>query len=357
MDGRKEIVVPPAIPTKLQELIYAFRESKALFAACDLGIFDLLHESSGPQSAKEISSKMSANVDATIRLMDTLVALELLEKTKQGESWLYSNTEMAKEFLTKSSPNSVDGYIKHSNKLLYHLFSNLESAVREGSNQWTNTFGQSSEDAWKAAYNTEEDRLRFLGAMHSTSRHSCHAVVTAFDLSKFQSCCDLGGGTGAMAYTLCQYYPNMKITVCELQSVMDVAHHFRPSLEDCPNQENVSYVAGDFLQPDLPKADLYILCRVLPDWPEEKVGLILSNAFKCLSPGGCLLIAERFLNENKTGPRGTLLQSLNMLVQTHGKERTATEYKELLQKQGFVDIQAKQPESPSGLVVILGIEP
>jgi len=193
MEGRKEIVVPPAIPTKIQELIYAFRESKALFAACDLGIFDLLNESNGPQSAQEISSKMSANVDATTRLMDTLVALELLEKIKQGESWLYYNTEMAKEFLTKSSPNSVDGYIKHSNNLLYHLFGNLESAVREGSNQWMNTFGQSSEDLWKAAYNTQEARLRFLGAMHSTSRHSCHPVVTAFDLSEFRSCCDLGG--------------------------------------------------------------------------------------------------------------------------------------------------------------------
>ena len=117
MEGRKKIAVPPAIPSKLQELIYAFRESKALFAACDLGIFDLLHDSSGPQSAKQISSKMNANVDATTRLMDTLVALELLEKTKQGESWLYSNTDMSKEFLTKTSPNSVDGYIKHSNKL------------------------------------------------------------------------------------------------------------------------------------------------------------------------------------------------------------------------------------------------
>ena len=68
MEGRIEIVVPPAIPTKLQELIYAFRESKALFAACDLGIFDLLHGSDAPQSAKDLSSKMSASVDATTRL-------------------------------------------------------------------------------------------------------------------------------------------------------------------------------------------------------------------------------------------------------------------------------------------------
>ena len=105
IDGRKEIAVPSPIPSKLQELIYAFRESKALFAACDLGIFDLLHESDAPQSAKDISSKMSTNVDATTRLMDTLVALELLEKTKQGESCLYSNTEMSRQFLTKSSPD------------------------------------------------------------------------------------------------------------------------------------------------------------------------------------------------------------------------------------------------------------
>ena len=68
--------------------------------------------------------------------------------------------------------------------------------------------------------------------------------------------------------------------------------------------------------------------------------------------GGALLIAEKFLNEDKTGPKGVLLQSLNMLVQTYGKERTATEYKQLLEKQGFVDIQTKQLES-SGLDAIL----
>ena len=101
-----------------------------------------------------------------------------------------------------------------------------------------------------------------------------------------------------MAYTLCQYYPNMKITVCELQSVLDVARHFRPTSDDCPNQGNVSYVMGDFFQPDLPKADLYILCRVLHDWPEEKLGLILSNVFKCLSPGISFCCFKKYSNHH-----------------------------------------------------------
>ena len=191
--SKKEIAIPPPIPDKLQDLIYAFRASKTLFAACDLGIFDILHDSQTPQSALDVAAKIKADPDATVRLMDTLVALELLGKTKQDESWSYFNTKMASQFLTNSSLDSAVAYITHSNKLLYPLFGNLESAVREGSNQWMNTFGLSSEDVWKSAYSTEESKLQFLGAMHSTSRHSCHAVAKAFDLSGFHNCCDLGG--------------------------------------------------------------------------------------------------------------------------------------------------------------------
>ena len=102
------------------------------------------------------------------------------------------------------------------------------------------------------------------------------------------------GGPGTMAYTLCQYYPNMKITVCDLQSVVDSARHFRPSLEDCPNQGNISYVVGNFFQGDLPKAELYILSRILHDWSDEKVDLILSNVYECL-PSGKKWYPEFFL--------------------------------------------------------------
>ena len=69
--------------------------------------------------------------------------------------------------------------------------------------------------------------------------------------------------------------------------------------------------------------------------------------------GGRVLIAERFLDEDKTGPKSTLLTSLNMLVQVDGKERTRDEYRKLLEKQGFVDIQAKQLDSSEGSDAIL----
>ena len=94
------------------------------------------------------------------------------------------------------------------------------------------------------------------------------------------------GGVGTLAYALCQYNPWMKITVCDLQPVVSLTHHFRPSVKDCPNQANVSFVVGDFFKSEtLPKADLYVLSRILHDWPEEKVEVILDNVFNCLPSG------------------------------------------------------------------------
>ena len=182
------------LPKKIEKILDGFRESKALFAACDFGIFDKLHNSS-PQSAKEITEKMSSDLDATTRLLDTLVALEFLEKTKQGDlPWLYKNSEMASKFLTTSSPQSQLGFISLMNKILYPLHGNLESAVLDGSMQWANAFGKSPEDVFREAiYSTEEDSLRFTKGMHSVSFSASYAVAKAVDLSAFNNCCDLGG--------------------------------------------------------------------------------------------------------------------------------------------------------------------
>ena len=195
MAKRKEDVfsVPSPTPNKLAKLIDAYRASKALFAACELGNFDKLHSSISPQSAREISESISSDLDATTRLMDALVGLEFLEKTKHGDQWVYNNSQMSTKFLTSSSPESKLGIIALENKMGYPLFGNLESAVREGATQWWKTFGKSPDDIWQEEYSSEEAILRFMSAMHSTALYGSYAVAQAIDLSEYSSCCDLGG--------------------------------------------------------------------------------------------------------------------------------------------------------------------
>ena len=67
-----------------------------------------------------------------------------------------------------------------------------------------------------------------------------------------------------LAYAFCQYYPEVKIIVCDLESALILAHHFRQSVEaQCPNQGNVSFAVGDSVfKPDtIPKAELYVLSQ------------------------------------------------------------------------------------------------
>ena len=76
----------------------------------------------------------------------------------------------------------------------------------------------------------------------------------------------------------------------------------------------------------------------------------LSLRFRCFVGGG-LLICESILNEDKSGPLFPLLRSLHMLMQTGGKERTASEYKQPLEKHGFVDVQVKQVHPNMGAIL------
>ncbi|XP_064567726.1 probable bifunctional dTTP/UTP pyrophosphatase/methyltransferase protein isoform X1 [Zonotrichia leucophrys gambelii] len=320
----------PKLPSKILELMDGFRASKALFVASKLKIFDHLKDK-GPTKAVDIANYVGASVCGTERLLDACASLGLLEKTPQG----YSNTDSANTYLTSDGKYSLHGYIIHSNDHLWPLFTNLEFAVKEGSRQNHRAFGKKADDLFKDYYHSQEVKQRFMAAMHSIARLTARDVATAFDLSQFKSACDLGGCTGALAYELVQVYPNLKVTVFDLPEVIANTSYFQPSGQ---HTAPVTFVSGDFFKDNLPEADLYILSRVLHDWPDEKIHVLLSKISAVCKPGSALLVAETVLDEQKTHPSVAVLQSLSM---TEGKQRSSSEYKQLLEKYGFTDVQIK----------------
>ncbi|KAF3815748.1 hypothetical protein GH733_016287 [Mirounga leonina] len=304
-------------------LIVLVFNGQALFIACKLKVFDVLKDEA-PLKAVDIAGKIDASVCGTERLLDVCVALGLLEKTDRG----YCNTDLADLHLASDGEYSLHGLAMHSNDHAWNLFTDLELAVREGANA---AFGRKAEDLVQS----KQTKLQFMRAMHGLTNLTARQVATAFDLSRFSSACDLGGCTGALARALTREYPRLKVTVLDLPEVIEHVPCFQP---EGRQTERVSFVPGDFFKDGLPEAELYILSRILHEWPDDKVHELLSRVSDSCKPGGGILVAETVLEEKRPA-RGSLPASLNLLVRTQGRERSLPEYRRLLELHGFWDVQ------------------
>ncbi|XP_062862391.1 probable bifunctional dTTP/UTP pyrophosphatase/methyltransferase protein [Trichomycterus rosablanca] len=321
------------IPNKIVDLLDGFKASKTLFIASKLGVFDVLRDSG--LTVEEVANRINSSLLGTERLLEAAVSLGLLCKLKCEANTVYKNTEQARKFLVSDSPLSLHGYILHCNETVWPLFSHLENAVREGTNQHERALGKTTENLFQDAYYRKDDaKMGFMNAMHSIANVTGRDLATAFDLSRFKTACDVGGCTGAMAYEFANAHPGLSVIVFDLPPVIKIKGHFQPKEQD----GRVSFVAGDFFKDDLPKTDLYILARILHDWSDDKVHEVLSKLSKACTPGCGLLLSEILLDEERTRPSRALLQALSM---TEGRQRSSTEYKDLLKKHSFTLVHTR----------------
>ena len=65
------------------------------------------------------------------------------------------------------------------------------------------------------------------------------------------------------------------------------------------------------------------------------------------------LFARKLLNDERDGPADAYLQSLNMLVCTEGRERSASEYEALGKAAGFRTFQFKRTGRPVDAMLVL----
>jgi acetylserotonin N-methyltransferase len=328
-------------PTPVLDLLEAFRRSKTMFAAVSLGVFDALR--SGPKALTILTAELEANADALERLLDACVGLQLLRKHEGA----YANTPAAATYLCSESPYRLTGYIGYSNEVMWKLWAHLEDAVREGTNRWKQAYGWDG-PIFSHFFRDEAAKREFLMGMHGYGLISSPQVVAAFDLSRFQFLVDLGGATGHLAIAACGRYPNLRGLVFDLPEVCPLA---REIVKASGGADRINIVPGDFFADPLPEGDLFAVGRILHDWTEHKIILLLTKIFERLPAGGAVLIAEKLLEDDKTGPRWAQMQSLNMLTCTEGKERTLGEYDALLRQVGFSTATGCRTSSPLDAVL------
>jgi acetylserotonin N-methyltransferase len=331
-------------PSPVIELIEAFRRSKAMFAAVSLGVFDVLERA--PGDVATLAAELHVDAEPLERLLDACVGLKLLRRNGTA----YENERIASTYLCRASQRALTGYILYSNDVLFRLWGHLEDAVREGTPRWKQAFGIEGA-IFDHFFRTEEAKQTFLQGMHGLGILSSPKVVAAFDLSRFRRMVDLGGGTGHLAIAACERYPNLRAVVFDLPQVIEVARaHASQSAVAC---QRIDVMAGDFFCDELPEADLFAMGRILHDWGEERIAPLLAKIYQRVAAGGGILLAEKLLDEDKTGPTSAHLQSLNMLMCTEGKERTLGEYRRLLEAAGFRNVQGRVTGSPLDAILAI----
>lgn len=315
-------------PVPLMQLATGFWAFKTLAAAHELDLFSRLSGTAGT-TTRELADALAIEARPAEMLLTGCAALGLLEKNDDR----YLNSALAEEFLVRGKPYYFGGFVQMLDERLYPGWARLTEAIR------TNRPTTWDPDRQNSVFDGEDPRLLavFWEAMHSLSTFTARALGRTVDLRGSRRLLDVGGGSAAFDIELCRLYPTLTATVYELPKVAAIA---AGKVEAAGLSERIEIVAGDFFDDaSLPAGhDTILLSMILHDWAEDRARAILHKCWTALPSGGRLIIAELLVNDERTGPPPAALMSLNMLIETEGRNYTPREYHAWLDDLGFQDI-------------------
>ena len=307
---------------QLDQMITGYWVSQAIYAAAKFGIAD--HLTDGPKTVTELANASSTNADALYRLLRALASIGIFA---EAESRRFSLTPLA-EPLCSDVPGSKRALALMSGDEQFRTWAEIDYSVRTGKIAFDKVFGEPIFDY--LGKHPEKARI-FDAAMVGIHGRESSAVLDAYDLSGIGIVADIGGGNGSQITEILKKYPAMKGILFDLPHVVARA---KERIQVSGLQDRCDLVPGSFFEAVPPGANAYVLRHIIHDWDEEKCLTILRNCHRAMSSDSKLLVIESVIPSGNE-PFGGKFLDLVMLLIPGGKERTETEYRQLLEQAGF----------------------
>ena len=101
---------------------------------------------------------------------------------------------------------------------------------------------------------------------------------------------------------------------------------------------------------ELPAADTFLLSRVVHDFDDEPASVVLGSVRRSIDPGGQLLVVDGVVPDEPV-PHPMLSSDLRMLAYQAGRERTWSQFEDLLAASGFELRERRHTDAPIELLV------
>ena len=328
----------PVTPERIMQLAWGYVPPLVIEAAIRHHIFDLLDQ--GPKTVSEVHEATGASIRGLASVMNVLVGLKFLAKDAQGT---YSLTPESAAFLVSTKPSFQGGMILHTSKQLLPKWLDLCEIVHTGKpmlavNQEAtggDFFQQFVVDIFPMSYPSAQilsQTLNFNAVGHPVS------VL------------DLAAGSGVWGIALAQSSEHVRVTAVDWPEVLPVT---QKTVSRFNLSDRFCFVEGDLLTADFGKNhNVATLGHILHSEGEERSRKLLTKVFESMAPGGTIAIAEFLVDEDRTGPVGSLFFAVNMLVNTeNGDAYSFEEISAWLAEAGFINPQMVPVPGPSPLIL------
>jgi len=295
-------------------------ETKILLTAVRLDVFSALDGK--PKTAAETAGRIGAHEPTLVLLMNALVAMRLLTKSADH----YGNTSAAETHLVRHSPQYI-GHLLLLHDAEWNNWGKLEETIRSGKRAVD-----------RHVFETDPTLGgNVLAVLHRIGRQSGPELAKRLRLQGALHLLDLGGGAGTNAIAFCQVYPELTATVFDLPATLSLTEK---TVKDAGCESRVALRGGDFNRDSLGGPyDVVLMSDILHYQPFETNQALVKKVYDHLAPGGRLVIKDRFLDEDGTGPAWTTAFAVHILVNTQqGSCYKITDAMEWMTKAGFAPV-------------------
>lgn len=311
--------------------------AEALFFAADRKLADAIGD--GPMALGDIALRTGTDPAMLRRLLNALSAFGVFERLGQdcfGPSALSAP-------LRSSAPESQRAYIALGRLMIHRAWTDLDKTLETGRPGFDSHFGA---PLFEHMRTNQAMAAGFAEGMEGTTRRIERALVAAAPFGSFDVVVDVGGSFGSLARLLLREHPEARAIVFDRPEIIEEA---KRRWSAAPDARALEGIGGSFFESVPGGGDLYLLKQILHDWQDEDCVAILRNVHRAMSANARLAVVEMVLPDDGS-PHAGWTQDLMMMVVTGGCERSASDFKRLLARGGFLVETILHTGSPLSVV-------
>jgi len=320
-------------PEPIMKIAMGFMAAKYLFAATEIGVFDVLAR--GPASLGELATSTGIPSRTLGIVAAAMVSLGLLEQ----DGSRYRNSETAEAFLA-DIPGRPDlrPVLRYFDEIVYPRWEKFAEAIRtdQGQPQFSK-------------FTTHQQQM-FSAAVEVFSAPGAVALAGSYDFGRHHRLLDIAGGTGSFLIAVLQHHNALKGTLFELPGACAVA---RQRLANEPERSRIDVVEGDVFKDPLPGGhDVVLIANVVHVFSAAHNTELMRKIRAHVMPGARLLLVDLWTDPSHSQPSAAALMSGQFLLTSgEGQVYSEQEADEWLAQTRWKKLERKTLPGPASCII------